>query len=141
MCIRDSKRGVAEVFGTATNSEGVTGKKIWGRAAKWVDYSGPIDGKTMGISIFDSPSNLRHPTTWHAREYGLVAANPFGLHHFTKAKKGTGEHELKEGEQLNLRYRVVFHVGDCQTANVKALYKDFTETPWPDMQDDVFKNN
>ncbi|HAR65136.1 MAG TPA: hypothetical protein DCR55_02855, partial [Lentisphaeria bacterium] len=53
--------------GQAINSEGVTGKAIWGKQAKWVDYWGPIEGKNVGIAIFDHPANPRHPTTWHAR--------------------------------------------------------------------------
>ena len=44
--------------GSAINSEGVTGKAVWGKPAKWVDYWGPIDGKEVGIAIFDHPKNL-----------------------------------------------------------------------------------
>jgi len=45
--------------------------------ADWCDYYGSIGGKTVGIAMFDHPSNPRHPTTWHVRDYGLFAANPF----------------------------------------------------------------
>ena len=77
----DEKRGVEKVTGQALNSNGTSGKSIWGESAKWVYYWGTINDKAVGIAIFDHPSNLRHPTAWHAREYGLVAANPFGLHY------------------------------------------------------------
>jgi len=97
--------------GKAINSEGVTGKDIWGKRAKWVAYWGVIDGKTCGVAIFDHPTNLRHPTWWHARDYGLVAANPFGIHDFEKKPKGTGDYTLKQGETLSLRYRFVFFAG------------------------------
>ncbi|MDY0170301.1 MAG: PmoA family protein [Thermoguttaceae bacterium] len=48
--------------GQAVNSEGISGKAVFGQRAKWIDYWGTIDGKTVGIAIFDHPSNPRHPT-------------------------------------------------------------------------------
>jgi methane monooxygenase PmoA-like len=62
------------------NSEGSVGEKsVWGKRADWVDFYGTIAGEDVGIANFDNPNNLRHPTYWHARHYGLLAANPFGL--------------------------------------------------------------
>src|SRR5579863_10042317 len=70
--------------GHMVNSEGGKGEpQIWGKRAAWVDYDGVIDGRTLGIAIFDSPKSFRHPTYWHARGYGLFAANPFGIKEFT----------------------------------------------------------
>ncbi len=67
------------------NSQGAEGEKaIWGKPADWVDYSGTVSGKQVDVAIFDSPKSFRHPTTWHARAYGLFAANPFGIREFTK---------------------------------------------------------
>ncbi len=120
----DEKRGVEKVFGQAFNSQGTTGKAIWGQKAKWVCYWGPVDEQVVGIAIFDHASNLRHPTTWHAREYGLVTANPFGLHHFQKKEKGAGTHTVKKGDQITFRYRVVFQLGQ-QTA--EELNRQFDE--------------
>jgi hypothetical protein len=108
--------------GQCVNSEGESGGAIWGRHAKWVDYWGPVDGKVVGIACFDHPGNLRHPTTWHARDYGLIAANPFGLHDFEKAPKGAGKHVVKRGESLTLRYRWLFHEGDAKTADVAGKW-------------------
>src|ERR1035438_5884290 len=70
--------------GHIVNSAGVRDGDTWGKRADWCDYYGPIDGKVVGIAIFDDPRNPRHPTTWHVRDYGLFAANPFGLHDFEK---------------------------------------------------------
>ncbi|MFT4546914.1 MAG: hypothetical protein ACI8XO_002369 [Verrucomicrobiales bacterium] len=92
-----------------TNSAGQKGKSIWGKPAKWVNYQSKIEGKPIGVAMFDSPQNPRHPTTWHARDYGLVAANPFGAHDFSKAKKGTGDLVIKSGESVKFRYAIVFH--------------------------------
>ena len=61
--------------------------------------------RTFGIAMFDHPSNLRHPTTWHARDYGLVAANPFGLHDFSKKNpKGAGNHVIPAGGTQTWKY-------------------------------------
>ena len=119
--------GVPEVFGTAVNSEGDSGKSIWGKAAKWVLYSGPIDGTPMAIAVFDHPKNLRHPTTWHARDYGLVAANPFGLHDFQGEPAGSGEYKVKQGDSLTLRYRAVFFKGEPTMEDVNQRFDEFAE--------------
>src|SRR5207249_1657673 len=64
--------------GKIENAEGkVSEKHCWGRISAWCDYSGPIDGKNVGIAILADPKNP-HPTCWHVRGYGLMAANPFG---------------------------------------------------------------
>jgi hypothetical protein len=117
--------GNVDRLGKATNSAGVTGKEIWGKRAKWVDYSGEIEGKKVGIAIFDHPQNLRHPTTWHARAYGLVAANPFGAHDFSGAARGTGDYVIPEGGELTLRYRFVFHEGDANESDVAGLFRQY----------------
>ncbi|MFT5129667.1 MAG: putative membrane-bound dehydrogenase-like protein, partial [Rhodothermales bacterium] len=105
--------------GQAINSEGITGKAIWGKAAKWVDYWGPIDGKPLGIAIFDHPGNPRHPTTWHARDYGLVAANPFGSKYF---KVGDGAMTIKKGDTATFSYRFFFHEGAHADAKIAERY-------------------
>ncbi len=104
--------------GVALTSEGKTGLAVWGTAAKWIDYSAPVGSGSVGVACFDHPGNLRHPTTWHAREYGLVAANPFGLHDFQKKPKGAGDYVLQPGAPLTLRYRWLFHRGDAAGARL-----------------------
>ena len=121
------KRGVEEVFGSAVNSEGVTGKAIWGKQARWLLYKGTVDGKPMSIAMYDHPENLRHPTTWHARDYGLVTANPFGMHHFLKKEKGAGAFKIAKNDQLKLRYRVEFFRGEVSTSDVEASYQRFAK--------------
>ena len=109
--------------GTAVTSEGKTGAAAWGTNAKWVDYTAPVDGGVIGVACFDHPSNLRHPTTWHARDYGLVAANPFGLHDFQKLPKGAGDYTLKKDAPLTLRYRWLFHQGTTTGANIAGRWQ------------------
>ena len=51
---------------------------VWGKRSEWVDYSGVLDGETVGVVMMDHPGNPRHPTYWHSRGYGLHSINPFG---------------------------------------------------------------
>ena len=104
------------------NSAGQTGKSIWGKPAKWVNYQSKIGDKPVGVAIFDSPENPRHPSTWHARDYGLVAANPFGAHHFSGAKRGTGDLDLKSGDSVTFHYAFVFHRGSAEDKSIEELY-------------------
>lgn len=100
------------------NSEGLEGsKQIWGKPARWTDYS----AAGAGVAIFDHPTNLRHPTRWHARGYGLNAANPFALKSFTK--QGDGSYTLAAGQTLTLRYRVVVYEG---APDLERLYATYT---------------
>jgi len=114
--------------GRLVNSEGQTGGGAWGKRGAWVDASGPVGGRTLGFAIFDHPGNLRHPTTWHARTYGLLTANPFGLSHFTRGKEN-GDWTLGDGKSLRQRYRVYFHRGDEKAANVAERWGDFGNPP------------
>ena len=109
--------------GEMLNSEGVEGVAVWGKRAAWVHYSGPVDGKPVGIAIFDHPENLRHPTWWHARAYGLFAANPFGVHDFEKAEKGAGDWTIPAGGELRLRYRVLFHGGEVSAEQLNGEFR------------------
>lgn len=108
------------------NSAGLEGtNKIWGQPAKWVDYSAKIDGATTGVAMFDHPSNLRHPTRWHARGYGLNAANPFALKSFTKDPKADGSYTLPAGKTLILRYRSIIYEG---SPDLDRLYSEYAST-------------
>lgn len=111
--------------GSIENSEGMTGKAAWGKPARWVAYSALLDGVPHTVAMFDHPRNVRHPTTWHARDYGLCAANPFGLHDFTKAPVGAGDLELPAGTELQLCYRVWLHRGPCDAAAIDAAWRAF----------------
>lgn len=109
--------------GSAINSAGDSDGALWGKNAKWVDYWAPINGKTVGVAIFDHNKNLRHPTTWHARDYGLIAANPFGIHDFQKLKKGAGDFVIKSGDSQAFRYYFLFHEGDHKAARIPEKYE------------------
>lgn len=114
--------------GVMVNARGGTGEpQIWGKPAEWVDYSGTIGGEQVGIAIFDHPRNFRHPTTWHARGYGLFSVNPFGLRAFTGDANANGTYRIDAGGSLTLRYRVVIHRGDARQADVAGAYRRYAE--------------
>ena len=99
--------------------------KTWGKRADWCDYWGQIDGKTVGVAIFDHPSNPVHPTPWHVRDYGLFAANPFGLHDLEKKPPGAGNLNLAAGKSLTFKYRFYIHEGDEKQAKVAERYAEY----------------
>jgi hypothetical protein len=112
------------------NSQGSEGEKaIWGKRADWVDYDGKVDGEEVGIAVLDHPKSFRHPTTWHARGYGLFAANPFGLRDFTRDPNQDGSWTIPERKSLTFRYRVVIHHGDYKTANIAEAYQKYAAEP------------
>jgi hypothetical protein len=108
------------------NSSGALGEKdIWGKRADWVDYSGIVGKEEVGIAVFDNPMNLRHPTYWHARHYGLLAANAFGTKEFTHDRHQDGSYTLAAGQSLTFHYRVFIHEGDVQQARVGEAYRQY----------------
>lgn len=113
--------------GHIINSEGVKDGETWGKRANWVDYYGPADGKVVGIAIFDHPSNPRHPTWWHVRDYGLFAANPFGIHDFEKKPPGSGNLTVDAGKSITFKYRFYLHQGDEKSGRVAEAYQTYTK--------------
>lgn len=116
--------------GGILDSEGRTDGDSWGKRSKWVAFHGPDEkGEPAVVAMLDHPSNLRFPSWWHARDYGLLAANPFGIHDFENGKApGSGDYLLQQGETLNLRYRILLHHGTPDAASLEATWKDFAET-------------
>jgi hypothetical protein len=109
--------------GKVTSSEGREGSKAnWGLTAAWVDYYGPVDGKTYGVAIFDHPKNFR-PSRYHVRDYGLFSVSPFGERSYTGGKSQAEPVELEPGETLRLRYAMYIHAGDTESAAVQATYE------------------
>jgi hypothetical protein len=111
------------------NSNGAQGEAaIWGKPADWVSYSGTVAGKPVGIAVFDGPKSFRHPTTWHARAYGLLAANPFGAREFTKDPNKDGSWTVPEGQSIKFQYRVVIYDGQFSPAQLAALYHAYAQS-------------
>ncbi len=120
-----------EAKSTLTNSNGETNSDAWGKRANWVAYSGPDEkGEAVVVAIIDSPTSFRHPTHWHARDYGLLAANPFGIHDFENGKdKGAGNHTLKTGETITFNYTAIIHNGSLESAKLDEVHKSLPAKP------------
>jgi len=89
------------------NEKGLDGKPgVWGKQADWCDYSGTVGNEFVGMMLMPHPNN--HRRSWaHARDYGFVALNPFGINAFTKAPKN--ETVVPAGTPFRLRYGVLVH--------------------------------
>ncbi len=117
----------SKLGGKIVNSEGQVDKDAWGKAAKWCDYFGPVQGETLGLAILNHPSSFRYPTPWHVRTYGLFAANCFGLHDFAPNTSADGSYTLPAGEKLKFRYRVVLHKGDDKQAKIEDAFTAYAK--------------
>jgi hypothetical protein len=114
--------------GKLTNAAGKTGEKqVWGMRSPWCDYSGELNGKKVGLAIFDDPSNP--PSCWHSRGYGLMAANPFGRGHsgFPAVKGQTDLLKLPKDGHLKLRYGLYVHPGDVKDGKVAEVFAQFAK--------------
>ncbi len=131
----DTKEGafairLAEPFterkgGRMVDADGrATMAQVWGKRSNWVDYTAVLDGERLGVAMFDHPSNPRHPTYWHARDYGLFALNPFGQNAFDPNAEES-QWKLPSGRKLTFRWSVVVHPGDAQTGHVADLYQKY----------------
>jgi hypothetical protein len=78
------------------------------------------------VAIFDSPSNFRHPTHWHVRNYGLMGANAFGYSYFYKGAKN-GDYDVPAGADFPFHYRVYVHSGDVNEAHVAEVYNAYAQ--------------
>jgi hypothetical protein len=106
--------------GRITDSEGrVNEAQVWGQEADWCAYGGEIDVKRVGVLLMPDPGNFRR-SWFHARDYGLLEANPFGRNAFTKGEKSRVV--VKAGDSLRLRFGVLIWSG---RPDLGAAYRDF----------------
>ena len=122
---------LAKGNGTVVSSDGTTVKAgttktlpVWGKPADWHDYS----SDKGGIAVFDHPTNA-HRANWHTRDYGLMAANPFGRGDsgFPAVKGRSDVVKLAAGEHLKLTYGVYAHTGDAAGGKVAEAFAGFAK--------------
>jgi len=124
--VADSMRVDAKKGGHIVSSEGLEDAAAWGMPARWVDYTGPVDGEIVGITLMSHPKSFRPTPRWHVRTYGLFAANPFGqkeFPHHDAAKQGAVT--IKNGESLSLHYCVLLHRGKTNVDEIEAAFREF----------------
>ena len=111
--------------GKVTNADGKQGtKECWGQRSAWVDYTGPVDSKAYGVTIFDHPGNFR-PSRYHVRNYGLFSVSPFGESEYTNRKEPVVNDIFKKDSELRLRYAIYFHEGPATASELNTLASKF----------------
>ena len=115
------------VSGNYRSSAGVTGEKVWGTRAVWMDLFGKIGSEDISVVICDHPDNPGYPTWWHARGYGLFAANPLGAKDFTEGKEAVN-FVIESGATASFRYRVIISSGKhLSDKEINSLADDFAK--------------
>jgi hypothetical protein len=112
----------AGVSGKYLSSEGKEGDAVWGTRARWTTLSGVVNGDAVRIAIFDHPKNVGYPTYWHARGYGLFAANPLGQKAMSNGKEALN-FKLAPGQSTTFRHQILIMSGPTATQNVEPYYE------------------
>ena len=106
--------------GEIIDSEGRRNEaEVWGKPADWCAYRGAIEGKRVGVALMPDPGNFRR-CWFHARDYGLLAANPFGRNAFTGGAKSRVV--VPRGQALRLRFGVFLFDGE---PGLHEAYRDY----------------
>jgi len=111
--------------GVYLTSEGVKGDAAWGTRGRWCSLTGNTGGHAVTIGIFDHPHNPGYPTYWHARGYGLFAANPLGRSVFDP-KQPALNFTIEKGQRATFRYRVVLYSQETGAAELNREADSFT---------------
>ena len=112
------------VTGRYVSSEGKTGDDVWATRARWTMLKGKVGAEPVTIAVLDHPKNPQYPTFWHARGYGLFAANPFGHKAYTNGKEELN-FALEPKQSVTLRHRILVFSGDPTPEQVEAQSKQF----------------
>jgi hypothetical protein len=121
---RVEKPDLSRVTGNYLSSEGITGEKVWGTRGKWMQLSGRINGEKVSVVIIDYPQNPGYPTYWHARGYGLFAANTLGQKALSDGKEELN-FTLAKGSSVTFRYRLIVFSGDLSSSEIDRFEEDF----------------
>lgn len=114
------------VSGMYRSSEGLEGDAVWGTRGQWVNLTGKIGDEQVSVVMMDHPRNVGYPTYWHARGYGLFAANNLGQKALSNGKEELN-FKLVRGKSVTFRHRVLIHSGQGMTdQQLKTAYEKFT---------------
>ncbi len=114
------------ITGHYRSSEGIEGEAVWSTRARWVNLSGKIGSDEVAICLIDHPQNLSYPTYWHARGYGLFAANPLGAKIFSNGKEVLN-FKLAPHQSVTFRYRMVVSSGVLDDKTINQLANNFAQ--------------
>ncbi len=114
------------VSGEYVGSDGKRGDAVWGSRGPWTMLGGTVEGEAVTLAILDHPSNPGFPTYWHARGYGLFAANNLGQKVFDPAQP-EAKRTINPGESLTFRHRVLILSGAATAERMAAAHRAFSE--------------
>jgi hypothetical protein len=117
----------AGVTGNYLSSEGKTGDAVWGTRGRWTMLTGRIGRQPLTVAIIDHPNNPGYPTNWHARGYGLFAANPLGPNVLSDGKQPALNLALEPGQSVAFRYRVVIIEETAAPARIEREFAAFRD--------------
>ena len=120
----------AGVNGVYHSSEGLEGDAVWGTRGRWVALAGHVGEEDVVLLILDHPANPGYPTYWHARGYGLFAANPLGQRVFSEGRQEL-DLTLEAGAHTNFRHRLQILSGPFSAPQAEEEWKAFV-TEYPD---------
>ena len=121
-----AKMDTAGVHGHYISSEGKEGDAVWGTRGKWTMLRGDVNGRPVTLAILDHPKNWGYPTYWHARGYGLFAANPLGQKALTEGKAEATNYTLQPGQSVTFRHEILILDGTAAPADIQKYYNEFT---------------
>ena len=119
-----------DVTGVYTTSEGIKGDKVWGTRGRWTMLAGTVEGEPVTLAILDHPSNPGFPTYWHARGYGLFAANMLGHKVFSEGKEELNL-TIEPGASVVFRHRILILGGNADAQAIEKEYGAFTQKTAP----------
>jgi hypothetical protein len=107
------------ITGLYTSSQGKTGDDVWGTRSPWMMLRGRIGGHPVTLAILDHPRNPGYPTYWHARGYGLFAANPLGRASFTDGRQPPFTLTVEPNTAVTFRYRLLIIDGQASADTIE----------------------
>jgi hypothetical protein len=112
------------VSGLYRSSEGKTGDAVWGTRGRWTMLTGKVEQEEITLAVLDNPKNVGFPTYWHARGYGLFAANPLGQEVFSNGKEKLN-FTLEPKQSVTFRYRLLILSVPATPDQIEAQYQRF----------------
>lgn len=114
------------VSGQYRSSEGKTGDAVWGTRGRWTMLTGKVGQEDITLVLLDNPLNVGFPTYWHARGYGLFAANPLGQAIFSKGREKLN-FTIEPKKSATFRYRLVILDGPTTAVQAETQYRQFVD--------------
>jgi hypothetical protein len=113
------------VTGRYVSSEGKKGDDVWGTRGRWTMLTGQIASEPITLAILDHPQNPGFPTYWHARGYGLFAANPLGPSVLTDGKQPALNLAIEPHHSTTFRYRLLILDGKASPERLDREFSSF----------------